>query len=258
MSPPGHHDPSIHEEPHRRQQSFTPDPSEGQAERIVSRAAERSSLDDRVEHTVWDEPGLSPELAGHRADDALTYAQWFRTRTAQVSFFKSWRVTLAVALAAGPWAVIGALWTALSGQSAWQLLGVVVFGPVAEEIMKIAAPLWVVERRPFFFRSRVQIASCALISGFAFAAIENLLYLIVYVPDASPGLVMWRWTVCVAMHMGCSCVAGRGLMRVWSAGRAEFGRPQLNLGAPHIVVAMAIHGAYNAFAVVLSAIEFQF
>lgn len=65
-------DPSIEGEPHLRNTLFRPDESERTAERFDA-AVHSSGLNEQVEHTVWDEPGLSRELAGEVPDAAVTY-----------------------------------------------------------------------------------------------------------------------------------------------------------------------------------------
>ena len=249
-------DPSIDHEPHLRQRGFTADPGEAAAERLVDAAAGRETDDQRVEHTVWDEPALTRELSGPVPDGALVYDRWLDRRIAGTSAALTWVVTLAVAAASGPWAILGAL--LFSGQTTLGIVMITVFAPVAEEMMKVAAALWVVEKRPFLFRSSGQIAICALAGGFVFAAVENVLYLTVYVDEPTPWLVVWRWTVCVALHMGCSFVAGLGLMKIWRLTIQHRTRPRLAVGAPYMVAAMVIHGLYNGSAVLLELFDFQF
>lgn len=237
-------DHSIDAEPHSQDRSFEADPSERRAETRLRRESTRATDDEAVEHTVWDEVALSSELAGAAADGELTYARWLRQRQAETSWTKSLAVTLLIVLIAGPWGVIGAL--AAGGEGVTGLAMVVFIGPVTEEIMKVAAALWVVEKRPYLFKSLWQILLCAVAGGAAFGFIENLMYLYVYLPEHSAKLAAWRWTVCTGLHMNCSFVAGVGLARIWDNAVRESQRPQLWLGVPWLVIAMIAHGAYNA------------
>lgn len=247
-------DPSIEQEPHLRNGAFQTDPSEVAAESNLRRETTASDLDDQVEHTVWDEPSLSRDLTGELPQGGLTYARWIEKRLAETTTSRSWAVVIGVALAAGPWAILGAF---IGGESTFGILMLVAFGPMVEEMMKIAAALWVVEKRPFLFQSRAQIALCALAGGFVFAAIENVLYLKVYVEEPFALLIHWRWSACVALHMGCSLVASMGLMRIWAKSIEQHSRPELSTGLVYILVAIVIHGIYNGFAVLLSLVDFR-
>jgi hypothetical protein len=204
-----------------------------------------------VEHSVWDEPSVPRDLAGAAAMDPaqLTYGRWLDEGRARWGLAKSWGLTLLIALAAGPWAVAGALFN--SGQSFSGTLMLVFFGPVTEELMKIAGVILVIEKWPYALRGSLQIILCCVAGGLAFAAIENLLYLHVYVDDPTPRLVLWRWTVCVALHTVCSFIAGLGAVRVWRRVWADRAPPRLALAFPFIVAATVTHGLYNATAYVL-------
>ncbi len=117
--------------------------------------------------------------------------------------------------------------------------------------MKAAASLWVVEKRPFMFSSKSQIMLCAAISGLCFAAIENILYLHVGFQAAPPGVAIWRWTICTALHTVCALIAGYGLSRVWQQTMSTQTRPQISLATPFFAAAIFFHGAYNTAAMVV-------
>ena len=234
-------DPSVSGEPHLR------------TKRNLDQARKRRADGEQVRHSVWDEPGISPELAGPVPADALTYGNWLEQRRAETSTAASWGITLGLALLAGPWAVVGAVLG--SGQTPFSLMALVLFGPVAEELMKIAAGLYVVERKPFLFTSPVQIITCALAGGLVFASIENILYLHVYVRDVPAWLPRWRWTVCVGLHVGCSAIAGLGVLRVWRDSWARHAPARISLAFPYLITAVAVHGLYNGLAALLSLLE---
>lgn len=241
---------SIEHEPHLSGKSFEIDPSERHAHKIIRKSVDRESLDDLVDHTVWDEPGLAHDLAGSAPDEALTYSSWLAYRCDQTGVAKTWFVTVLVSLMAGPIAVLTAFAKgAAIGES--QLVMLTVFGPLIEEIGKVAILLWVIEKRPFFYYSRQQIGLCALAAGFCFSVIENLLYLNIYIPNPTPEIIFWRWTVCVGLHCGCSTIAGIGLQNVWTDTMHHRKRPQLLTAAPYILTAIVIHGVYNGAMVLL-------
>ena len=225
-------------------------------EMVTGKTASNKLLPDAqaVEHSVWDEPGFSVELAGAVPETALTHRKWFCREMNNTSNLKSWLITFSLIFASGPWAVIGAFVLALQGLGGIGGMAVVVFGPVTEEVLKITAALIVVEKRPFFFKSARQILVCCILSGFIFAYIENLLYLNIYVSDPTPRLILWRWTVCVVLHSSCSTIAGIGLIKMWRESMREFTKPQPLHVLPYLIAAAVIHGIYNNIALLLSPI----
>lgn len=233
----------IENEPHLQDQGFARDPTEEKAARQLDRERTKATDADHVEHTVWSEPALSPQLAGKPGDEQLTYQRWLVKNIGETTWAKSWWITLLVALAAGPWGILGAIGS--SGASSFAVLLVTVFGPVAEEVAKVAAAMWVIEKRPFLFRSIGQILLCATCGGFAFAAIENLVYTNIYFPKHTSEFVAYRWSVCVGLHVTCSFVAGVGLVRIWDNAIRNQHPPRLALGVPWLVIAMVGHGLYN-------------
>jgi RsiW-degrading membrane proteinase PrsW (M82 family) len=265
------HDPSIEYEPHLHAGAHEVDPAEAEAQRLLAHETAQATIDEVVQHTVWDEPTLSDALAGPARGPRLTYAQWLDWRIATTSVARTWYVTLAIVLAAGPWGVLGALFENMAAGT-WGLIAVVVIAPVVEETMKVAIALWVIEKRPYLFRRPLQILLCALAGGLAFAFIENVMYLYVTIPasvkaekeelvgkeepvrskDIQPAakaatidLATWRWTICTGLHATCSFLAGLGLVRMWSLAFRHRTRPKIAHAAPMIVAAMIGHGLYN-------------
>jgi hypothetical protein len=249
---------SVFDEPQFREEHFASDGSEATADRIL-RGHERDGEDDQAELTVWDEPGLSGELGVARKPEDLDYALWLKRGLAATTSWKSWRVTIIAALLAGPWAIVGAfIGAGRTGMSSMTILTVSLIGPVIEETMKMAIPFYIVEKRPFLFRSPSQIIICALAGGLAFAIIENLLYLNIYITDASLYLKIWRWTVCTALHMGCSFIVGLGVLRVWQDIWGRWGRAKLEDAFPMTAFAIGLHGVYNFLVVLAHAAGYRF
>ncbi len=207
----------------------------------------------RVDHSVWDEAGLSVTAQSGTGRSSETYGAWVRARRAETSWGLSFAATIGVAMLAGPWAVLGALLSASldEGSSISSVVGMVFIGPAVEEIMKVALLAYVVERRAYLLKSGGQVLVCAFAGGVVFAAIENLMYLRVYIDNPSPALVAWRWSVCVALHGACSLIAGGGLLRVWSRIWSTGRRPELLAAFPFTLAAITLHGVYNATAILL-------
>jgi len=241
---------SIENEPHLRYGSFEADPSEAKVDQKRKRPAQSEIDHEQVEHSVWSEPTLSPEFGNSPDADQWTYGRWLQAGMERTTWLDSMLITLGVALAAGPWGVLGAF--ASAGATGFGILMVTVFGPVAEEVAKVAAALWVVEKRPYWFKSSGQILFCALCGGLAFAALENLVYMYIYVPNHTWDFVVYRWTVCVLLHVSCSLIAGVGLARMWRDSIGNRRPPQMSRALPWLFVAMGIHGLYNLSVTVAS------
>jgi len=192
--------------------------------------AQMTPHEEDPENSVWDEPGLSRELIGSTPKDAVTWLRWYRQQVDQTTTATTWGVTLIAALVSGVVAVVGAVFLQLGTAS--YVLATVVAAPVTEEIMKIALVVWI------------------------FAAIENVLYL--SFGDVTPGLIAWRWSVCVLLHVTCSLIASVGVVKVWSEFQRQERMPRLADGAPWIVAAMLLHGAYNLTVTVLEAGGMEF
>ncbi|KKM69975.1 hypothetical protein LCGC14_1445410 [marine sediment metagenome] len=276
---------SVFNEPHLRPDAGSLDPSESKAERALSKGAAGSG--ERYENapSVYDEPDFLPDRpaelidqdwscsacgynlrglqtghpcpeCGHRElyrpapRESPSYRQWLTCRIERTSQRKAWTVAIAAALLGGPWAAVAALFGTLQGGLAGtsMLLLAIVFAPVIEETMKIAAAAVVVEVRPYLFRRLEQLQTATIGSALLFAVIENILYLYVYAPNHTAEYALWRWTVCVAMHVGCTVLATRGLAVVWQRSIQEGRPPRLGLGFRALLTAIVLHAAYNAAA----------
>lgn len=243
----GESDHSIHREFLRGDNNADPiaqEPALGQ------RSAPESE-EDRVRASVWDEPasrvaGLTP------GPDDATYAAWYRRKLRETSVVTALGVTLILALASGPFAILGTMLTMSTGGTAGiGILMIVLVGPMIEEMLKVGATLIALERKPYLFLSAWQILIAGMAGGLCFAVVENLLYIHVYIEDPSDAIIFWRWTVCTFMHVGCSTIASLGLIRMYRRARANATPPEVRLAYPPLIAAIALHGVYNAGAVLL-------
>lgn len=234
-------DPSIEHEPHLAGHAFDLHPT------APAQEAGCEAAPAEIQHNVWEEPALSMDLAGGPSHPRQTYAGWLDDKIAATSYLSSLGVMIGLAFCAGPWGVLGALFGGGGGGvlSSAGLVAVTIFGPVTEEIAKVALALWVVEQRPYLFKSIWQILVFAAAGGAMFGVIENLVYLHVYIPNASPQLADWRWSVCTGLHVNCSFVMGVGLARVWDTAIRTRTRPYLGHGMGWFATAIIGHGLYN-------------
>jgi predicted RNA-binding Zn-ribbon protein involved in translation (DUF1610 family) len=258
------------------------DPSEQEAERLLAEERLRHPEDGRSAHSIYDEPNIFTDRAdeivhqdwfcsqcgynlrglpthhpcpecGHKElyrpapATARGYQAWLRTRIEQTTPATARRTALLIALVGGLWAVLGAFLSPDPGVFGAHLgFMAIVFGPAVEEMMKIGAAAVIVETRPYLFKRVEQLQVATAGSALGFAVVENLLYLNVYMSDPPPFFVIWRWTVCVALHLGCTMIATRGLVMVWSRAVSELRPPTMTHILRSLTVAIVVHGAYNA------------
>lgn len=272
---------SAAREPYLNPGAMPVDPSEEKARRQLARDAVRGEVSGLDNQGVYDEPDILPGRpgevieqdwscsacgynlrglpVGHRCPEcahielyrpppegAKSYRLRFELASARVSEATGWFVAAGAVLLGGLFAVFGALIESTSNVMAvGTLIVMVVFGPVVEEVMKIAAATLMVEIRPWLFRRVEQIQLATVGSAAVFAVVENILYLTLYVPNPSGTLIIWRWSVCVVLHVGCTAVATRGLIEVWQRAVDERRPPRMADGYRMLVLAIVIHGLYN-------------
>jgi RsiW-degrading membrane proteinase PrsW (M82 family) len=153
-----------------------------------------------------------------------------------------------IAVLGGAAGTVAAIWE--EGTRATWLMAVLV-APAIEEICKPIAIVLLLDKRPHWLRRRSEVVVLAFLSAAVFATLENLLYVYSYVPDASPDFVLWRFTVCTALHLSASTVFGLGLAKMWQHQRTHGGRFDIDVCFRYYVVAVAVHAAYNATVMLL-------
>ena len=130
-----------------------------------------------------------------------------------------------------------------------EALAAIFVAPPVEEILKIAIPIIILEHRQHWLGSGRELLWFAMGSALVFAIAENLMYGLVYLEDPGAGLLAWRWTACTAMHVAASGLAGVGLMRAYERGLRTGRNPRFVWEWPWLAGAIAVHMAYNTFAV---------
>lgn len=277
-------DPSVFSEPHQRPGGFRPDPTEETASRASGGASPERAAEDAALHSVHDEPAMLPDArprlieqdwscsncgynlrglqTGGRCPEcghvevyhpapagAPRYATWLAQKRAATTAASSWTAVALAAAVAGLFGILGTLFKGpFLGATGPMLpfLPMVLFAPLIEEVMKIAAAAYLVERKPFLLRTPGQILFVGVAGGFGFATIENVLYLAVYISNPTMTTVLWRLIVCTALHVCCSWVAAQGLANVWRRTISEGRPPRMGLAVRPLITAIMIHAGYNA------------
>jgi len=224
------------------------DPTQSKAYAKIDNEHLGESFSAEAERSVFDEPTYSEELGGEVPENAFTYEKFLAEQLDATSTFESWFATGVIAAFSGILAIAGAILgesanTGLTGTV--QFIAIAVFAPVIEEVMKTALLLWGVEQKPYLFKNPVQLLIIGGVSGFIFAAVENVIYLTVYIEQPDLFIIVWRWTVCVALHTSTTLIASIGLVKIWQRvmRTGQFARAEI--GARYLFIAILIHGFYN-------------
>lgn len=227
----------VRNEPWLNEGAFKADPSERKAPPAAGGDDELTTRQNSVEY----EPALTGKLEQPYIGD------WIQEQRQRCSLAGNLSVTLLAALIGGPFAVIGAF---MAGrQTSVAILYTVLFAPVIEELLKQSGMIFLLEKKPYRLFSGWQFLLGTFISALIFASIENTLYIWLYarVEDspASADYILFRWTVCTALHLVCSVIASVGLIRLWKRQQTDGRVIDLAGAYPFFATAMILHGLYN-------------
>jgi len=241
-------DPDIRNEPHLRPDALQPkyDPAIDAPLGFNSRPIEFSQQSEEdIDHSVWDEPSLVPEVAAAPPESALTYANWLSQRRESWTTFSAWTVTLGVILLSIPCACVAAVisWTTGNVFVASDIIVACVVAPMLQEICKIAVPLWIVEKRPYFFTTWFQFFIFALASATVFAVVSNLI-LSLAVPEVTRAIFIFQWIGVLGVNLVTATIATYGLETIWRNCINSGKPPKLDDGYPYFATAIGIHIAF--------------
>lgn len=280
MTPTPDHDPGIENEPHLAPVDPKPDPSESRADHTLEREARRGHTERLAAmHSIIEEPfdvrygqdheapapgtpdapgsfcarcGYDLRGSAHTAcpecgfDPAQGYGAYLLDRIESTTAGYRLAALLFALAIGGVLSVLGALAGQLLMGFGFGLTVLAVTGPLYEELMKVMVVLMMIELRPYLFRHSAAIWAATLGSAAVFATLENLIYLNVYIPDPTPGMILWRWSACSALHVGCTAITTVGLVRMWRTSVTELRPPSIAAVYPFLVAAIIVHGLYNA------------
>ena len=271
-------DPSIHSEPHLKKSSFAKDVSEEPATRKLEREKSRvDPAEERAVHSVFDEPISFPDrratlietdwccrncgynlrglTTGHPCPECghveryeppregeESYARWVEAYRSRVSDRQAWAAAVLLPLLGIPLAVV---WSVMSVEWAGAL-SFIVIGPAVAEVLKLAVPAVVAERRAYVVKHASQIYLMAVIGAVLYAVTQNAVLLSIFYPDASLEFVALRWFGGMPAHVACTVIAARGLVAAQERADHEQRRANLADAYPLVLVAVVLHGAVNA------------
>lgn len=146
-----------------------------------------------------------------------------------------------MAVSGGLLGVIGAIYQEFLQNS---FLLSFVAAPIIEESMKPAGVYILLARWPHLLTSRVYTACLSALGGLSFAVIENLIYINLYFPEHTEDSVLFRFTVCLAVHVVASFIYGFGInQRLKASINGEI--PFLQGSKRYFFTAMIFHSLYN-------------
>ncbi len=176
-----------------------------------------------------------------------SYAKWLKSRIEAASPAAGWALAFSSIIGGGIVAVAGTMFWGMHplGLLSNSFVMVCFFGPAIEEVMKISLVAWIIEQSPYRFQKVEQIQFATIGAALLFAIIENLLYIYVYIKNPGPEIILWRWLVCTSLHVGCTTIATRGLVKVWRRSVDELRRPEITQWIKPLTAAIFIHSAYN-------------
>ncbi len=247
------------------------------ARRLAEEQLSHDPIEERARHSVFDEPAVLPNrpsvlierdwscrscgynlrglMTGHRCpecgcvemyepprDGELTYAQWLERRRDPGSRYTPWVVAGTVPLLALPFAVFSGMFSV----EHFLFVNFVILAPVMSEVLKIAIPAVLIERRTSMVNRPGQIYLMALGTAVIFTIVQNVIYFALYYKNPAAVLMAYRWFICVFLHSLCTGIAAYGLSCIWEKSQREERSLGITKASPYIVAAIVVHGTFNA------------
>ena len=162
-------------------------------------------------------------------------------------------ISLIYALGGGVFASLGTFVEELSFGGGF-LLGVVLIGPLIEEVLKPIGIIILLEKDPAGFHSKTHILWLCALSALVFSLLENILYIYIYLdkvireyPSFFREVFYYRYTVCVLLHISTTLILGLGLVKEFERIKENAEKFMLENVTLYIGLAVGIHGIYNLF-----------
>jgi len=133
--------------------------------------------------------------------------------------------------------------------------GPFVAAPVIEEAIKPIGVYILLAKKPLVLTNQKYTAFLAALAGLTFGIVESIVYVAAY-SQLSPAknrdlFVLWRFTICLLLHAGCSFIIGHGInQQLVASVRGDI--PFLKGNWRFYITAMSIHAVYNITVTVLT------
>lgn len=200
--------------------------------------------DELAEHSIWDEPGTSSQLAGGHPVDRTTWFSEYQRRVRETSGSKTWLVTLLAAFLSGPVA-FGGVWLSGGLSDHWAIDSLM--SPAIEELLKVAITLWIVERKPWLLKHPIQIWLCGLAAGLWYGGVEFLFGRWVAHALQLPTSALLLDILALLVQVACSLCAVTGCVAIHHTMLEEQRPPRVEVATTWISTAVLIHSLFNVF-----------
>lgn len=228
-------DQSVQHEPHVLPVEYLPTQKRSPDDHLLTTSPNTQGSSE----SVWDEPAI---VAGDTAtpDSAMTYARWLNERVAATSGRKSWLIAILAGVLSGFAAIALSLLLGVQWAMPKVMLFHMFFVVTAQEAVKTLLPIMIVERRPYLYKSTIQIMASVAIGGLLFPVVEK----VATWSAPQSWLTGWNATFYMAMHILCSLSVGIGLSAVWREAVEKGQPPAISNGAKWLGLAVAIRLLY--------------
>lgn len=198
-----------------------------------------------IDHSVWAEPSLNSDVAAAIPESALTYKKWIDQRVESWSEFSAWTVTLGVVSLTIPCAALAAIisWMTSNLFAISDLIIACFLGPMLQELCKILIPLWIVEKRPYFFTTWFQFVLIAIVTALSFSVVSNF-FLSLVVGEVTTSIFLFQWVGVLGLNLITASIANFGLEKIWRTSIKHGQPPRLEIGYPYFATAIGLHVAF--------------
>lgn len=136
--------------------------------------------------------------------------------------------------------------------------GPFIAAPLIEETIKPTGVYFLLAKKPLALRGQHYTAFLTALAGLSFGIIESIMYISGGRQSLSVGnwqlFVIWRFSVCLVLHTGCSFIVGHGInQRLLASVKGDI--PFLQGNWKFYVIPMVVHALYNISVTVLTVLN---
>lgn len=155
-------------------------------------------------------------------------------------------------------ALFGILPIAVEEGKYFGFFGPFIAAPIIEEAIKPLGVYILLAKKSEVLKSKRYTVFLSALAGLAFGIVESTMYVLVNSKNPTVKnwdlFVIWRFTICLLLHTGCSLIVGLGInQQLADSVRGDI--PFLKGNRKFFIIPMLIHAGYNIVVTVLTAIN---